>query len=288
MPISSLKFYADAATRVGGVGEIWYEPVTNSMRVSDGSTPGGIIVGTQTVYYGAFYSNTTQNIYGTGITAVTVESNQVASGIYIESNSKVRFGGNAAYEMTCKLQFINHQEFPQNVHVWLRKNGVDVPNSGSSFTIAGNTTVANVWFANATINNIYDTTGSITVSGTTALGDTFTTSFSTANLPYSLIESTRFPDGTKASTVWGSNLYVNSSRHTVTLPFVFSAYTSDYFEIYCYANVSPQIATWYGNANIGNVQLATISSLSVPPVPASPSVRVLVRKIGGLDELTVS
>lgn len=29
---------------VGEVGRLWYDPVTNTIRVSDGQTPGGIIV----------------------------------------------------------------------------------------------------------------------------------------------------------------------------------------------------------------------------------------------------
>lgn len=31
-------------TYVGQLGRLWYDPVTNTIRVSDGSTPGGIIV----------------------------------------------------------------------------------------------------------------------------------------------------------------------------------------------------------------------------------------------------
>lgn len=35
---------ANGATFVGQEGRLWYNPVTNSIYVSDGSTPGGIVV----------------------------------------------------------------------------------------------------------------------------------------------------------------------------------------------------------------------------------------------------
>ena len=35
----------DAATNVGQQGRIWYDPITNAFYVSDGVTPGGIIIG---------------------------------------------------------------------------------------------------------------------------------------------------------------------------------------------------------------------------------------------------
>ena len=36
---------ANAATYVGQQGRIWWDPLTNSMYYSDGSTPGGIPIG---------------------------------------------------------------------------------------------------------------------------------------------------------------------------------------------------------------------------------------------------
>jgi hypothetical protein len=41
---TSRRNYADGSTRIGELGRLWYDPVTNTLRVSDGSTPGGIIV----------------------------------------------------------------------------------------------------------------------------------------------------------------------------------------------------------------------------------------------------
>jgi hypothetical protein len=38
------KGIATGNTYVGQLGRLWYDPITNTLRVSDGSTPGGIII----------------------------------------------------------------------------------------------------------------------------------------------------------------------------------------------------------------------------------------------------
>lgn len=35
---------ADGTTYIGDLERLWYDPITNTIRVSDGATPGGIIV----------------------------------------------------------------------------------------------------------------------------------------------------------------------------------------------------------------------------------------------------
>ena len=42
---SSRRNYADGNTRIGELDRIWYDPITNTLRRSDGVTPGGIIIG---------------------------------------------------------------------------------------------------------------------------------------------------------------------------------------------------------------------------------------------------
>ena len=42
---SSRRNFEDGDTRIGEEGRIWYDSNTNTMRVSDGSTPGGIVIG---------------------------------------------------------------------------------------------------------------------------------------------------------------------------------------------------------------------------------------------------
>ena len=41
---TSRRNYTDGSTRIGELGRLWYDPVTNTLRVGDGATPGGIVV----------------------------------------------------------------------------------------------------------------------------------------------------------------------------------------------------------------------------------------------------
>ena len=42
---SSRRNYGDGQTRVGENGRLWYDSISNTFRVSDGATPGGVVVG---------------------------------------------------------------------------------------------------------------------------------------------------------------------------------------------------------------------------------------------------
>jgi hypothetical protein len=42
---TSRRNQSDGDTRIGELDRLWYDPKTNTIRISDGSTPGGIIVG---------------------------------------------------------------------------------------------------------------------------------------------------------------------------------------------------------------------------------------------------
>ena len=54
---SSRRNYADGNTRIGELDRIWYDPLTNTLRRGDNSTPGGIIIG----FGGYIGSNVTIN-----------------------------------------------------------------------------------------------------------------------------------------------------------------------------------------------------------------------------------
>lgn len=41
---TSRRNYEDGSTRIGQKDRLWYESVSNTIRISDGVTPGGIIV----------------------------------------------------------------------------------------------------------------------------------------------------------------------------------------------------------------------------------------------------
>jgi hypothetical protein len=42
---TSRRNYGDGNTRIGEFERIWYDSITNTLRISNGSTPGGVIIG---------------------------------------------------------------------------------------------------------------------------------------------------------------------------------------------------------------------------------------------------
>ena len=74
--------YDDGETRIGEKDRIWYDPNTNTMRVSDGETPGGVIIGGFTTGGGSYSLPTATSTIKGGVKidgATIAINNQVIS-----------------------------------------------------------------------------------------------------------------------------------------------------------------------------------------------------------------
>lgn len=68
---TSRRNYGDGNTRIGQFERIWYDSITNTLRISNGSTPGGIIIGStaEKIFYetvtitGPTYTVTNEDFY---------------------------------------------------------------------------------------------------------------------------------------------------------------------------------------------------------------------------------
>lgn len=94
-----------------------------------------------TGFYGSFYDTTNQNAaaintpYAMRLNT-TAESNQIA----IISNSRITFKNRGSYNLQFSAQIDQSSGSTHKVFIWLRKNGVDVPQSASLVTVQGNNT----------------------------------------------------------------------------------------------------------------------------------------------------
>jgi hypothetical protein len=68
--------------------------------------------------------------------AITLNTNEFPDGISIVSNSRITFAKKGIYNVAYSIQFKNTTNDQQNIDIWLRKNGTDVANSNSRFTIS--------------------------------------------------------------------------------------------------------------------------------------------------------
>lgn len=93
-----------------------------------------------TGYYGSFFDTTTQTAaaintpYAMRLNT-TAESNQIA----VISNSRITFKNRGTYNIQFSAQLDQTSGASHNIYIWLRKNGVDVPNSSSVVAIQGTT-----------------------------------------------------------------------------------------------------------------------------------------------------
>lgn len=95
---------------------------------------------TSAVTYGSFYDTTTQTNSNVG-NAIPVSYNSVDinNGIVLAgSNTQITIQKTGIYNIQFSLQLSKSDAGTDNVYIWLRKNGTDVPESAGDITLAGN------------------------------------------------------------------------------------------------------------------------------------------------------
>lgn len=84
------------------------------------------------VPYGAISSTQTQ--YATTASAVTFNTEDYNSGVYLSSN-KMYFRNAGDYNLQFSVQFVSTDTQANNAYIWLRKNGTNVAGTGSKYDV---------------------------------------------------------------------------------------------------------------------------------------------------------
>ena len=88
--------------------------------------------------YGSFSSTQAQTVTGANVTTImTYNNTDVASQIYF-SGSKIYVQATGVYRVLSSVQFDTSSGGAQRVTYWYRKNGTNIDNTASTFTIANN------------------------------------------------------------------------------------------------------------------------------------------------------
>jgi hypothetical protein len=138
--------------------------VDNSKTLNLGKT----IAQLATKAYGSFYDTTAQYQGGTSTiaspavvntpTAMKLNSTDFASRVRIVSNSRITMQDRGIYNLQFSAQFDKTDSGTDQVDVWIRHNGVDVPNSATRLDFSGNNAkgvAAWNWLVLANSNNQY-------------------------------------------------------------------------------------------------------------------------------------
>jgi len=101
-----------------------------------------IIVGLQSVgYWGAFWSNVDQtNAGATSVNFMTVNNSDPSNNDVIigATSSQIKVLNDGVYNIQFSAQFDKNDGGKDNVEVWFAKNGVNIPDSNSLFSLEGN------------------------------------------------------------------------------------------------------------------------------------------------------
>lgn len=152
---------SDPTQFVGRTGEIFFDPTTGVLRVSDGTTPGGIILGAlgSTGYCGSFYDTTIQsNPVANTARAMTLNSSSIADGVQVESSSHLKILHTGNYNIQFSAQFDKTDSGNDNVDIWLRKNGTNIAWTNTRLEVQGNNAkhiAAWNWVESASANDYY-------------------------------------------------------------------------------------------------------------------------------------
>ncbi len=85
-------------------------------------------LGTLSVPYGAFSSDQDQTALANTATLMTLNTTDFANGVSI-ATSKITVATAGIYNLQFSTQFVNTDTAFQDVYIWLRQDGVDIPGS---------------------------------------------------------------------------------------------------------------------------------------------------------------
>lgn len=92
----------------------------------------------QPLPYGSFSSLESQTVAGVNVTTPLTYTNTDAASQTYYSGSKIYVQATGVYRILFTVEFDTTSGGSQNVKVWIRKNGTNVANSNSTFSIANN------------------------------------------------------------------------------------------------------------------------------------------------------
>ena len=91
---------------------------------------------TDKIPYGAFQDGTDQSAASTTAAyAITFDTTDFSNGITLSNSSRINFKNAGIYNIQFSIQLANDDSQIQDVDIWFRKNGTDIPKSNSRFSV---------------------------------------------------------------------------------------------------------------------------------------------------------
>jgi hypothetical protein len=103
--------------------------------------------------FGVFHDNTTQTIASTTTAyTITFDTTDFANGVRVIGGSKITVERMGVYNLQFSAQLANDNNQPQDIDIWFRIDGVDIPESNTRFGLSAHKSAGNPFHTVGSLN----------------------------------------------------------------------------------------------------------------------------------------
>lgn len=107
--------------------------------------------------YGSFYDTTDQIAGSTTVAyAITLNTTSIASAVRVTNSSRISVDISGIYNLQFSVQLVNDTNASQDIDIWFRKNGTNIPNSNSRFGLSARKSPGDFYHTVAALNFFID------------------------------------------------------------------------------------------------------------------------------------
>lgn len=135
LPLAPQGYESRYHEALNNVLRLYFNQLSNALlTLSGGDGGGGRFL---TFPYGAFSDSTSQTAASTTVAyAITLNTTDFSSGVTVVSGSRITTEYAGVYNLQFSVQMQNLDNAPQDIEIWARKNGTNIPGSNSRFGLA--------------------------------------------------------------------------------------------------------------------------------------------------------
>jgi hypothetical protein len=117
--------------------------INGNVNISSGSE--FYLHGNKMFNYGAFYDTRTQSGSANVSSSIKFNSTDYSEGVSISNNTRVVLANVGVYNIQFSAQLVDTSFGDSTIHIWLKKNGQNVPNSAGRIYLAANEETLAAW-----------------------------------------------------------------------------------------------------------------------------------------------
>ena len=155
LPIAPVDYSRQYLDQLNNVLRLYFSQLDNFIaQLNAGAT--STVTGLR-LPYGAFQDSTTQTAANTTTAyPITFNTTDFSNGVTMVSGSRITVANAGIYNLQFSVQLNNSVNATEDIDIWFRKNGTDIPASNSRFGLAPRKDVSNPFHIIAGLNYFVD------------------------------------------------------------------------------------------------------------------------------------